>query len=87
MTLQELLDESDHEVWFKIECPGKDPILLWSADYLGWYEPLMKEIGMEGLLEKEIGGDGYYLDVIPHPEEDDDNLRVPVICVPLALED
>lgn len=83
MTLQELLNESDHEVWFKIERPEKDPILLWSADYHGWYAPLMEEIGMEDLLEKEIDGDGYRLDIIPDPESDDGNLRVPAICVPL----
>lgn len=83
MTLQELLDGSDHEVWFKIFRLGRDPILLWSADYHGWYEPLMEEIGLEAMLSTKITEHGYYLDVIPDPESDDGNIRVPVICVPL----
>jgi hypothetical protein len=55
---------------------------LWSADYHGGHEPTMEEVGP--YLEREIGGDGFFIIERKHPELY--NRNVPMICVPLMGE-
>jgi hypothetical protein len=82
MKLVDLLNESDHEVWFHIMPEGGSDFDLWSADYHGGYEPTMEDV--EPCLEREIGGDGFFIVERRHPELN--NKKVPMICVPL-MED
>lgn len=80
MNLEKLLNEADHEVWFRIIDEGTGEKLdVWSADFHGAHESVMPALAP--LLNREIGGDGFYLTVGANPETG--RGRVPIMVVPL----
>lgn len=74
MTIEDLLNETDHEVWVKI-ITKKKSIEVWTADFHGGYDPVLKEI--KPFLSKEIGGDGIFIDMFKNPEGSG---KVPMLC-------
>lgn len=80
MKLKKLMDEADHEVWFRIVDGGTGEKLdVWSADFHGAHESVMPALAP--FLNREIGGDGFYLTVGANPETG--RGRVPIVVVPL----
>lgn len=80
MKLEKLLEEADHEVWFRIvdEDTG-EKLDVWSADFHGAHESVMPALAP--LLKREIGGAGFYLTTGTDPETG--RRRVPIVVVPL----
>lgn len=81
MLLEELLDDSDHEVWFRIVPEKGKPIEIWSADYHGEFGPTMDEVAP--FLDMEIVGDGFYVEMTQDPEGGSQR-KVPIIVVPVG---
>lgn len=80
MKLKTLMNEADHEVWFRIVDEGTgEKLEVWSADFHGAHESVMPELAP--FLNREIGGDGFYLTVGADPETG--RGRVPIVVVPL----
>ena len=80
MKLRKLMEEADHEVWFRIVDEGTGEKLdVWSADFHGAHESVMPALAP--LLNREIGGDGFYLKVGVDPETGCG--CVPIVAVPL----
>lgn len=80
MKLGKLMNEADHEVWFRIIDEGTGEKLdVWSADFHGAHESVMPALAP--LLKREVGGDGFYLTVGADPERG--RGRVPIVVVPL----
>lgn len=80
MKLKKLMEEADHEVWFRIMDEGTETVLdVWSADFHGAHEAVMP--ALKPFLNREIGGDGFYLTIGADPESG--RGRVPIIVVPL----
>lgn len=80
MKLERLMNEADHEVWFRIIDEGTGEKLdVWSADFHGAHESVMPALAP--FLNREIGGDGFYLKVGADPETE--RGIVPIVVVPL----
>ena len=79
MTLRELLDAADHEVWFDIQPPMtygvKRPLHVWSADYIGGDDKTLCLLG--GILDNDID----YVDAVV--QESPEGEAVPMIRVPV----
>lgn len=84
MTLNELMAESDHEVYFCVVTPDKEEHIFLSSDYHGAHPDVMPEL--EPLLGCEVGD--YELVIRDDPEKPDvfNADKVPMMWVPL-LED
>lgn len=80
MKLRTLMDRAFDEVWFCIVSPDGEEHLVWSADYIGGYEPTLEEL--EPLLDR--GFDEFDLIMRKDPESDAVNApEVPMIYVAL----
>lgn len=80
MKLEKLMNEADHEVWFRIIDEGTGEKLdVLSSDFHGAHESVMPALAP--LLNREVGGDGFYLKVGADPERG--RGRVPIMVVPL----
>lgn len=85
MTLNELMAESDHEVWFCVVTPDKEEHIFLSSDYHGAHPDVMPELGP--LLDREIGD--FDLVIRDDPEKPDvfNADKVPMLWVPLLETD
>lgn len=83
MKLREFLNQIYDEVWVKIKVSKRKKFDLWMADYIGGYEPVMKDI--EPYLDRDIIEE-VYTTIEKNPEcedEDDEDAMCGVICVEL----
>lgn len=79
MKLKEFLNQIYDETWVKIKVSKNKKFDLWMADYIGWYEPVMKDI--EPYLDRDIV-DEVYTTIEEDPENEGDEAAV--ICVELC---
>lgn len=85
MKLTQLLDESNHEVWFCVVTPDKEEHIFLSSDYHGAHPDVMPEL--VPLLDREIGD--FDLVIRDDPEKPDvfNADKVPMLWVPLLETD
>lgn len=75
MTLNDLLLRANEEMWVGIEGYGE----YWTADYVGEYEPVMKEL--RPILGREV--EEYWLETFEDPDRGD---SAPILRIALAKE-
>ena len=82
MTLNELMEESDHEVYFCVVTPDEKEHVFLSSDYHGAHPDVMPEL--EPLLDMEI--DDFDLVIRDDPERHDvmNADKVPMLLVPVV---
>ena len=82
MTLNELMAESDHEVYFCVVTPDEEEHIFLSSDYHGAHPDVMPEL--EPLLDMEI--DDFDLVIRDDPERTDvmNAVKVPMLLVPVV---
>jgi len=78
MKLKEFLNQVYDETWVSIKVSKDKKFDLWMADYIGWYEPVMKDI--EPYLDRDII-DEVYTTIKEDPENEGDEAAF--ICVEL----
>lgn len=78
MKLRDFLNQIYDETWVKIKVSKSKKFDLWMADYIGGYEPVMKDI--EPYLDRDIVEE-VYTTIEDDPEDEGD--KVAVICVEL----
>ena len=78
MKLKDFLNQIYDETWVKIKVSKSKKFDLWMADYIGWYEPVMKDI--EPYLDRDIIEE-VYTTIEDDPEDEGD--KAAVICVEL----
>lgn len=78
MKLREFLNQIYDETWVKIKVSKSKKFDLWMADYIGWYEPVMKDI--EPYLDRDIIEE-VYTTIEEDPENEGEEAAV--ICVEL----
>lgn len=84
MKLREFLNQLYDETLVKIEVSKGKKFDLWMADYIGWYEPVMKKV--RPYLDRDIV-DEVYTTIEKNPEcedEDDEDAMCGVIHVELC---
>jgi hypothetical protein len=79
MKLRDFLNQIYDETWVFIKPPKGKTLKLWMADYIGYYEPVMKDI--EPYLDRDIV-DEVYTTIEEDPEIEGD--KAAVICVELC---
>jgi len=79
MKLRDFLNQIYDETWVFIKPPKGKTLKLWMADYIGYYEPVMKDI--EPYLDRDIV-DEVYTTIEEDPENKGEELAV--ICVELC---
>lgn len=82
MTLNELMAESDHEVYFCVVTPDEEEHVFLSSDYHGCHPDVMPELGP--LLDMEV--EDYDLVIRDDPESPDvmNAAKVPMLWVPVV---
>lgn len=82
MTLNELMAESDHEVYFCVVTPDDEEHVFLSSDYHGAHPDVMPELGP--LLDMEV--EDYDLVIRDDPESPDEKNadKVPMLWVPVV---
>ena len=82
MTLNELMAESDHEVYFCVVTPDGEEHIFLSSDYHGAHPDVMPELGP--LLDMEI--EDFDLVIRDDPERPDvmNADKVPMLWVPVV---
>lgn len=80
MKLKDFLNQMYDETWVHIIPPKGKTVKLWMADYIGWYEPVMKDI--EPYLDRDIV-DEVYTTIEEDPENEGEEAAV--VCVELCL--
>ena len=82
MTLNELMAESDHEVYFCVVTPDGEEHIFLSSDYHGAHPDVMPELGP--LLDMEI--EDFDLVIRDDPERPDvmNADKVPMLWVPVG---
>ena len=82
MTLNELMAESDHEVYFCVVTPDEEEHVFFSSDYHGAHPDVMPEL--EPLLDMEI--EDFDLVIRDDPERPDvmNADKVPMLWVPVV---
>lgn len=82
MTLNELMAESDHEVYFCVVTPDEEEHIFLSSDYHGAHPDVMQEL--DPLLDMEI--DDFDLVIRDDPERPDvmNAVKVPMLLVPVV---
>lgn len=75
MTLDDLLLRANEEMWVRIEGQGE----YFTSDYVGEYEPVMKEL--RPILGREV--EEYWLETFEDPDRGD---LAPILCIKLADE-
>lgn len=82
MTLNELMAESDHEVYFCVVTPDEEEHIFLSSDYHGAHPDVMPELGP--LLDMEV--EDFDLVIRDDPESPDvmNADKVPMLWVPVV---
>ena len=82
MTLNELMAESDHEVYFCVVTPDDEEHVFLSSDYHGAHPDVMPELGP--LLDMEV--EDFDLVIRDDPESPDvkNAAKVPMLWVPVV---
>ena len=81
MTLNELMAESDHEVYFCVVTPDEEEHIFLSCDYHGAHPDVMPEL--EPLLDREIGDFDLVIREDPESLDEMNAEKVAMLWVPL----
>lgn len=79
MTLEELLNIVQDEVWVKVEFAHEDhaPVYVWGADWIGGYHPTLNEVAP--WLDREV--DDLCVVEEPNPEREGEDAQMLNIVV------